>query len=121
MFNRARAKAFLAWAESTFGPCARSREERAMRFLEEAIELAHVEGVSSVVAAKIVARVYNRPPGTLEKEIGQCQATLETLALNAGVDPDEQAELEYQRAISLPTEYWRRRHDTKTAFGITTE
>ncbi len=36
-----RPKEFLAWAVKTFGPIALDRKERAMRFMEEAIELGH--------------------------------------------------------------------------------
>jgi uncharacterized protein YodC (DUF2158 family) len=51
----------LAWAISTFGEdVATDRRERTMRFIEEAIEVAHAEDVPHVTVARILARVYDR-------------------------------------------------------------
>ncbi len=47
-----RPKAFLQWAIDTFGPVAANRDERAARFVEEAIELAHAEGLELWTVAR---------------------------------------------------------------------
>ena len=44
-----RPKEFLAWAVRMFGPVALERQERLDRFIEEAIELAHAEGMDGFV------------------------------------------------------------------------
>ena len=48
-----RPREFLAWAVAMFGPIASLRSERALRFTEEAIELAHAEGVERDTLNKI--------------------------------------------------------------------
>jgi hypothetical protein len=114
----ARPAAFLAWAVETFGPVAKLRSERLMRFVEEAIELAHADGMERRILTAIAQRVYARDPGEINKEIGQAQATLETYAENIGVSSDDLAEREWQRVQSIPREEWERRHAAKQALGI---
>ena len=58
------------WIVKTFGLSNLThRGERAMRIVEEAIEVAQAEGLPSTVVEAIVARVYSRPVGTRENEI----------------------------------------------------
>lgn len=115
-----RGQATLAWACVTFGPCAVRREERAMRLLEEAMELAQGEGVTLEVARRLSERVWSRPPGATAKEVGQVQTCLEALAVNIGLDPDAEANAERERCLALPASHWKARHDIKTAAGLTT-
>lgn len=113
-----RPKAFLSWAIETFGPVAAHRDERAARFIEEAIELAHAEGLAHETVQRILARVYSRPAGVVAKEIGQAMATLECLAENAGLSADAECEREFARVKDIPQEEWTRRHDAKVAMQI---
>lgn len=113
--NRANA---LAWAIDTFGPITTNRTERACRFVEEAIELAHAEGLSAAVLCALIGRVYARPAGDLETEIGQAALTLEMLAENACLSVDRLADAEFRRVTSIPKEEWQRRHAAKVARGI---
>lgn len=109
---------FLAWAVRTFGPIALDRQDRAARFLEEAIELAQSEDVSVDVVKVIVDRVYQRPGGYLHKEIGQAMVTLECLAENLGISADAEAAREFDRVRSIPPEEHQRRFAAKIAMGI---
>lgn len=109
---------FLAWAYRTFGPVALVRGERLMRFVEEAIELAHADGMERETLDAIANRVYSRPPGDVPKEIGQAQATLEVYAEHIGESSDALAEIEWQRVQSIPQAEWDRRHAAKQAIGI---
>ena len=113
-----RPKKFLAWAVSMFGPIALDRCERLSRFVEEAIELAHAEGMAEELIGKIVARVYSREAGITAKELGQAQATLETFAENIGLSADVEAAREFERVLAIPREEWERRHEAKVALGI---
>jgi uncharacterized protein with PIN domain len=113
-----RPKAFLQWAIDTFGSIACNRDERAARFVEEALELAHAEGMSPGTAMRLINRVYSRPRGDTAKEIGQAQATLECLAENLGLSADAEAEREFARVKGIPQEEWTRRHDAKVALQI---
>lgn len=113
-----RPKAFLQWAVQTFGPIASNRDERAARFVEEALELAHAEGIDVWMIDRIMWRVYSRPRGEVAKEIGQAQATLECLAENLGLSADAEAEREFARVKGISQEEWTRRHDAKVALQI---
>lgn len=108
----------LQWAIRTFGPVAANRDERAARFLEEAMELAHAEGVTHPLALRIAARVYGRPRGASITEVGQAMMTLEGLAENIHVDANDQCRREYDRVRAIPQSEWDRRHGAKVALGI---
>jgi hypothetical protein len=116
--NMNRPKEFLAWAVRMFGPVALGRTERLNRFMEEAIELAHAEGMPQPMIARIVERVYSRPAGETAKEVGQAQACLETFAESVGLSSDGEAEVEWLRVQAIPREEWTRRHSAKVALGI---
>lgn len=111
---------FLSWAVDIFGPIALDRNERASRFLEEAVELAHAEGMPRETAMRIVQRVFARPPGLVHKEIGQAMVTLEILAENAGYSADAEAAREFDRVRTIPRAAWTKRHAAKAAIGIAT-
>jgi hypothetical protein len=109
---------FLAWAVETFGPVALKRKERLMRFTEEAIELAHADGLKRADLDRLLDRVYSRPAGHVWREIGQAQACLETYAQSIGVSADEQAQKEFDRVRKIPKEEWTKRHAAKVGLGI---
>ncbi len=108
----------LNWAVETFGPVALDPEERAMRFVEEAIELAHSLGLSSETLSAISQRVYGREAGKVPREMGQAQLTLELLSKAINVDLDAEAMQEFYRIQSVPKAEWERRHAAKQALGI---
>ena len=112
-----RPKEILKWAVSNFGPVAANRDERAARVAEEAIEIAHAEGVSVDALWRIVGRVYSRPIGHIAQEIGGLGVTLEALAENVGLSTEIETEREFQRIIGLPKEWWEQRHAEKVAAG----
>lgn len=114
----ARPQRALQWAVSTFGSIAADPHERAMRFLEEAVELAHAEGVTAETASKIAARVYSRPAGHTAQEVGQAAMTLECLAANLGISAEAECANEFLRVQSIPKAEWDRRHAAKVALGI---
>lgn len=113
-----RPRDFLSWAVEVFGPVAKLRSERLLRFVEEAIELAHAEGMEREVFNRVADRVYSRPAGDTPKEIGQAQACLETFAENIGLSSAAEAQREWERVQSIPREEWARRHAAKQALGI---
>lgn len=113
-----RPQQFLAWALGTFGVIALDPDERAARFVEEAIELVHAAGMPQSLVDRIVTRVYSRPPGTFSKEIGQAAVTLEMLAQTYDLCVETEAEREWQRVQRIPREQWTKRHDAKVLLGI---
>lgn len=109
---------FLHWAIGTFGAVASDREERALRFVEEAIELAHAEGIAAVTLGKIIERVYARPPGNASQELGQAEACLQMFAASTDRSALGLAEAEFERVQGIPPEQWKARHKAKVDMGI---
>ncbi len=113
-----RASHFMRWALETFGGIALNPHERTMRFVEEAIELAHAMGLAGNDVGAITARVYARPAGDPAREAGQCLAVFECLMRVAGIDADQEATAELARVKAIPKEEWTSRHAAKVAIGI---
>lgn len=113
-----RQEAILAWAIEMFGDAAGTQEERAMRFVEEAIELGHALGLSRGKLQIISDRVYSRDGGDVPKELGQAQMTLEALAESLKLDAFAECDVEFNRVRSISKEDHRRRHAAKVAMGM---
>lgn len=112
-----RVRAMLDWCHRTFGPVALDRQERAMRLLEEAMEVAQCEGITSGLMAKMAHRTGTRPLGKLNVEVGQVMNLLECLAENAGLNARAEGEREFARCQAVTQEEWDRRHAAKVAAG----
>lgn len=113
-----RAAHWLQWARETFGDVAFDPRERALRFVEEAVELAHAIGLDAETLALIMARVYSRPAGAVPREIGQCLATFECLARVLEIDADRECTTELARVMAIPKDEWAIRHSAKVAAGF---
>lgn len=109
----------MDFAVRMFGPGANNRDERALRLMEEAIELAQAEGVSREQAAGIVSRTYDRPVGSPKNEGAQVALCLVAWAQASGYDAMALALHEMERIEALPPEHWHKRHAAKTAAGLT--
>lgn len=108
-----------AWVEKTFGiSMLTDKEERGMRMLEEAIEVAQAIGVPRERAALLVNVVYDKPAGDVEQEIGGLGTTVLTLATTLGANFLETTEKEVSRIESLPAEHFRKRNVAKAAAGV---
>lgn len=110
----------IAWAARMFGAPATSKRERALRFIEEAVELAHCAGIDSFTLTVIFNRVYAKEPNPAEmdKEIGQCRMTLAMLAGIFKIDDDEAFAREWHRLQHIPAEQHRARHALKVQQGF---
>lgn len=82
------------------------------------IDEAQAEGVPVDLVEKIAGRIYARPPGKLAQEIGGLAITLDALAENAGLNVNEEADRELARVLSLPKDWWARKHAEKVAAGV---
>lgn len=116
--NSTRSAEFLAWAKDTYGSVSRIRVERLLRFVEEAIQLAHADGIDRDMLITLLDRVYSRPKGEINQEIAQTQVCLEMYAENIGESSDQLAERERQRIQTIPKEEWQRRNAIKQAADI---
>ena len=86
------------WITHCFGSrISEHKQERCLRFLEEALELAQSCDLSREYALKILEYVYSRPRGKIHQEIGGVMITL--AALTSCLQEDMQAcgELELSR------------------------
>lgn len=109
---------WLEWARDMFGEIAGNPQERALRFVEEAVELAQAMELDRAKMTAIVDRVWSRQAGDVSREIGQCRVTLDLLAFIIGVDPTSEAAAEFGRVKSIPKEEWMKRHQAKIERGF---
>ncbi len=117
-----RSKDFLEFARRQWGDYSITPKERALRFLEEAIELAQAAGIDVLMANAVVCRVYQRPAGNVEREYNQAALLLEAYGEAAhGYSPSDGAAMEWDRIQDIPDAEWQRRHEAKRAQGILSE
>jgi len=74
--------------------------ERALRFLEEALELAQAVGLTAADVNAVASYTMQRPPGDVEAELGGAMLTLHALASAAGLNADGAAEKELERVVA---------------------
>jgi hypothetical protein len=102
-----------AWIRECFGEeFAHSQEERTLRFLEEALELAQAAGLNRQDAEHLVDYVYNRPAGEVKQEVGGVVVCLGALCSAAGIDM-ERAGWEEHARCKLHTDRIRQKHLAK--------
>jgi NTP pyrophosphatase (non-canonical NTP hydrolase) len=115
----ARQRAVHEWCIAAFGEAhASSIPQRALRLLEEAIELFQAAGGSSDMAHRLIDFIFFRPPGQLGQEIGGLGVTVLALAAAAGLSADGEEARELARATAKPLEHFRERNEQKNAAGF---
>jgi NTP pyrophosphatase (non-canonical NTP hydrolase) len=109
----------LDWVERCFGK-QQSRDPvmRAIRFLEEAAELAQACGVSPTVARRVIAAVYNRPAGNVAQEVGGTMLTVRTLCAVLSIDADAAFDRELRRVLQKPRSHFAKRNRKKVKLGL---
>lgn len=86
------------WVREAFGSePADCREERAHRFLEEALEAVQAAGTTAQEARQLVEYVYGRERGELSQEIGGVMLTLAPFAAAHAIDLEQAGEVELAR------------------------
>ena len=93
-------------------------EERALRFLEEAVELVQTLNVSKEQAHNLVDYVYGREEGVTRKEVGGAIVTLGALCNTLDIDLYKAGEEELER-VWMHIEKIRKKHRDKSLVGIT--
>jgi len=96
-----------------------NRGIRALRFAEEAIELAQACGVSEDKAAELVSVVYSRPMGSVQQEIGGSMVTLAVLCHTVGFDLEDSFKIEILRCLSKDPAHFAARNKEKLDLGLT--
>lgn len=88
----------LKWAQDVLGEASvNDKTERALRFLEEALELVQVAGVSAEQVATMTDYVFGRPQGEIHQEVGGVGLTLALLCGAHDVDMDRAFKIELTR------------------------
>lgn len=94
-----RQRALLDWAERCFGPTALQRRQRALRFLEESLELCQAMELTPADVETMSAYTFSRPGGWPRQEIGGVMMTLYSLAERIGVSVEEEELREFDRIM----------------------
>lgn len=117
-----RQREMLQWAQDTFGGIEgfdpASVEERARRFLEEAVELCQAVGVTREQAAIVADYVYGRETGKPFQEIGGVMVTLNCLAEVVGESVCKAEVAEFERVQSKSKAHFEARHRAKMEVGL---
>jgi len=107
-----------AWVERVFGAESLATEERALRFVEEAVELAQASGLSAERVRAVAEHVYARPTGEVAREVGGVGVTLIALCAVLGVSAEDEEAAEVARVFAVDPEHMRERNERKVAVGI---
>jgi len=113
-----RQQAVHKWVRETFGERTLALEERVMRVLEEAAELAQAEGLTRVKALAIIEHVFNKPDGDPMQEAGGVGVTLLAYCAARGISAELAEDMEFKRVQSIDPARFRERQNVKAAVGI---
>jgi hypothetical protein len=111
---------FMDFVLDAWGPESATPDERARRFLEEAVELAQACGVGRDQMWRIFSRVTAKPPGVANREFAQAQLTLLGVSAALGMKSSAAAAaaIELNRLKASGVERQRQRRDEKRAQGL---
>lgn len=108
-----------AWARETFGIAeTTSLPQRALRLLEEAVELYQAAGGDQTQAHQLVDFVFARPAGDVSMEVGQVGVSILVFAEAAELRADECERNEVSRVMAKPKEHFAARNAAKNAAGF---
>lgn len=116
--DRQRFVAYLA--REAFGEeSAASLPERALRHLEESLELYQAAGGPKDLARALVDRVFSRAAGAIAQEVGGSALTLLALSEAAGLSADEAEAAEVNRVQAVGAAALAARNAEKVEAGFT--
>ncbi len=107
------------WAIRCFGlDHVRNIPLRSQRTLEECAELSQALGLSREDAHLTIDKVYDRPVGEAEQEIGGVLHTVAILCESMHVDAEELHEREVRRVLQKSPEHFAKRNQEKLDLGL---
>lgn len=107
------------WCKNAFGvEHATNIEQRAVRFLEEAIELYQACGGQEAMAYRLVEYNFKKPLGDPYQEMGGVGVTLLALSAAIGKSADDAEKVELARVLSKPAAFWAARNEKKNRDGF---
>lgn len=108
------------WVQTRLGERALQPRERALRVLEEAIELGQTEGLGFADVVRLAAYVLKRPVGDPFKELGGLRFTLLAYAEVRGFSALAAESAELDRVFAEDPDTFRKRNAEKAAAGVST-
>lgn len=112
-------KRLREWGAAAFGEAhVSSPPQRAVRFLEEAIELYQSCGADPEMAHKLIDYVFSRPVGELRSEFGGVGVTVLMLAEACDLSAAECEAAEMERVLSKGAAHFTERNREKNAAGF---
>lgn len=95
------------WTRETLGDATMTSGERALRFFEEACELAQAEGLTTEQCAALVAHVFGKPAGDPAQEVGGVSVTLLAYCEARGFSADAAEARELARVLAIDPQRFR--------------
>lgn len=109
----------MDWAIRAFGPDqVHNPMHRAIRTVEEAVEMAQARGVPKMTMQRIVDVVYNREPGNFIQEVGGLMLTTGVMCAACDVDMENAFLIELQRVLDKPLAHFANRNAEKDRLGL---
>lgn len=115
-----RQAAVMDWVRRCFGDAFATPAERAMRIVEETLELAQVEGLDPARLHFLVDYVFSRPVGEAFQEVGGIRITVLSYAAAKGLSAEDAEVRELERILARDPELFRKRNQEKVAAGVST-
>lgn len=116
---RVLARIALDWATRCFGPeHVTNWGIRALRLVEEAIELCQALGVPKEKVLLCTETVYARPVGDAQQELGGVLLTTHILCESMALDADDIFERELRRVLKKPVREMTKRNEDKLTLGL---
>src|SRR6185295_13563995 len=97
------------WCVATFGCAGNERRERALRLVEEAMEVAQAEGLEYIQVRDLLSYVYAKAPGNPASEAGGVGTTLLAYCAALGISANKAEKEEWDRVREFDAEYFRER------------
>jgi NTP pyrophosphatase (non-canonical NTP hydrolase) len=108
------------WVNTRFGnECLKDSHERALRVLEEALELAQAAGVTSTEIVTVATHVWSRPVGDIRQEHAGVLVSLLASATSNGIDLEDAVVEEIERIFDVPLAKIQEKQRLKNRAGIT--
>jgi hypothetical protein len=112
----------VAWGTECFGADHMADHKvRALRLLEEAIELSQAVSVPAEQCAKLVEYVYSRPAGNPQQELGGVGVTWLVAAAALGSSALEALHAEMERIAKKPPAHFAQRNQQKLDAGFNSQ
>ncbi len=97
------------------------RRERAMRLVEEVIELAQAEGIAPFEVKRVTDHIYSRPVGEPDQEMGGVMVCAHAWAIATSSNLDFLTAKEVSRIENIPAEVTRMKHAAKALAKVAIE